>query len=196
MPVIEDLQQHVEDLVVGLLDLVQQNQAVRLAPDGIGELATVVVADVARGCPDQSGDAVTLHELRHVETDHVLVGSEHKLREGPSQLRLAHPCGPQEHEYTNGPTRILEPRAGTAHGLRQRFDRLVLPHDTVVDRFLHLQQALGFLRRDLHQRNARPHRDDLRDVLMGDDRFVVGALGVEVFLQLLDPLLQFEFTIS
>src|SRR5205085_3867818 len=45
--VIEDLQHHVEDIVMGLLDLVKQDDAVRLAAHGLGQLAALFVADVA-----------------------------------------------------------------------------------------------------------------------------------------------------
>jgi hypothetical protein len=45
--VLKDLQQDVEDVRVGLLDLVQQQHAVGLAPHGLGQLAALVVSDVA-----------------------------------------------------------------------------------------------------------------------------------------------------
>ena len=51
MTVVEDLQQHVEDVGVGFLDLVEQDQAVAAPAHEVGELAAVVVADVARGEP-------------------------------------------------------------------------------------------------------------------------------------------------
>src|SRR3546814_21192008 len=56
--VVEDLEEHVEDLRMGLLDLVQQDEAVRLAADGIDELAGVVVADVAGGRTDEAGEEI------------------------------------------------------------------------------------------------------------------------------------------
>ena len=45
---VEHLQQDVEDLGVRLLDLVQQDHAIRPAADRLGQLAALVVADVAR----------------------------------------------------------------------------------------------------------------------------------------------------
>jgi peptide deformylase len=42
-PVLEDLQEDVADVRVGLLDLVQQQDGVRLAADRLGELAALVV---------------------------------------------------------------------------------------------------------------------------------------------------------
>ncbi len=46
-PVLEDLQQRVEHVGVRLLDLVEEHHGERLAPHGLGELTTFVVADVA-----------------------------------------------------------------------------------------------------------------------------------------------------
>src|SRR3712207_9385494 len=46
-PVLQDLQEDVEDVRVGLLDLVEQEHAVRLAAHGLRQLAALVVADVA-----------------------------------------------------------------------------------------------------------------------------------------------------
>ena len=47
--VLQDLEQHVEDLWVGLLDLVQQDHGVGPASDSFGQLASFVVSDVAGG---------------------------------------------------------------------------------------------------------------------------------------------------
>ena len=64
---LEDLQQRVEHVGVGLLDLVEQHHRERLAPHGLGELAALFVADVAGGRADQAADGVLLHVLGHVE---------------------------------------------------------------------------------------------------------------------------------
>src|SRR5262249_17598317 len=45
--VVEQLEQHVEHVVVCLLDLVEQQHAVRAPANGLGELATLLVADVS-----------------------------------------------------------------------------------------------------------------------------------------------------
>ena len=54
LPVLQDLQHDVEDVRVGLLDLVEENDAVGTTPDLLGELATLVVADVAGRRTDQA----------------------------------------------------------------------------------------------------------------------------------------------
>ncbi len=46
-PIVEHLQQHVEHIGVRLLDLVEQDHAVGLAPHRLGQVAALVVADIA-----------------------------------------------------------------------------------------------------------------------------------------------------
>src|SRR3546814_8790212 len=50
-----------------LLDLVEQQHAVRMLVDGIGEQPALVEADVARRRADEARDRMPLHVLRHVE---------------------------------------------------------------------------------------------------------------------------------
>lgn len=51
MPVVEDLEQDVEDIGVGLLHLVEQQQRIRVVAHRLGQLPRVLVADVSRGAP-------------------------------------------------------------------------------------------------------------------------------------------------
>ena len=60
---LQNLEQDVEDVGVGLLDLVEEDDGVGPAAHGLGELAALVIADVARGRTDELGDGVLLHEL-------------------------------------------------------------------------------------------------------------------------------------
>src|SRR5579885_1607778 len=95
---LEDLQQRVEDVGVGLLDLVEEHHRERLAAHGLGELAALVVADVARGGADEPADRVLLHVLGHVEADHRLRFAEEELGELLGQLGLADTGGAEEDE--------------------------------------------------------------------------------------------------
>ena len=79
-PVVENLEQHVEDVVVGLLDLVEQDHREGLSPHGLGELAALLVADVAGRGPDQARDGVLLHVLAHVDPDDVVLGVKERGR--------------------------------------------------------------------------------------------------------------------
>ena len=63
----------VEDLRVGLFNLVKQDHLIRAATDGFGQHTAFVVSDVARRRPDQARDGVLFHKLRHIDTDHRLI---------------------------------------------------------------------------------------------------------------------------
>ena len=98
MPVLEDLEEDVEDLRMGLLDLVEEDDAVVLAADGLGQLAALVEADVAGRGADQARHVVALHELAHVDLDERVLAAEHELGEGLGELRLPDAGGAEEDE--------------------------------------------------------------------------------------------------
>ena len=65
--VVHHLQQQVEHVRMRLLDLIEQQHAMRMLGDGLGEQAALVEADVARRRADQARHGVALHVLGHVE---------------------------------------------------------------------------------------------------------------------------------
>ena len=87
--VVEHLEQDVEDLRVRLLDLVEQHDAVRPAPDRLGQLAALVVADVAGRRTDEPRDRVLLGVLAHVDADDRPLVVEEEVGQRLGQLGLA-----------------------------------------------------------------------------------------------------------
>jgi hypothetical protein len=67
LAVIHDLQEDVEEVRVGLFDLVQQQHAVRMLVDAVGQQTALIETDIARRRADQPGHRVALHVFRHVE---------------------------------------------------------------------------------------------------------------------------------
>ena len=90
--IIEQLQQDVEDLGRGLLDLIQQDHAVGMPPHGFGQLSAFIVANVTRRCANEARDAVFLHVLGHVDAHHRLLVVEQELRQRACQLGLTNSC--------------------------------------------------------------------------------------------------------
>ena len=142
-PVVEHLQEDVEDLGVRLLDLVEQDDRVRPPAHGLGELAALVVADVAGRRADQARHRVPLLVLGHVDPDHRPLVVEHELGERPGELGLADAGRAEEDERADRPVGILEPGAGAAEGVGDRLDRLVLADHALVQPLLHVDQLLG-----------------------------------------------------
>ena len=87
--VVQDLQELVEDARVRLLDLVEEDDAERLLPDRVGQLAADVVSDVARRRADQPLVGVLRGELRHVEADVGALVAEQEARDRLGELGLA-----------------------------------------------------------------------------------------------------------
>ena len=186
MPVLEDLEEDVEDLRMGLLDLVEEHHRVALAPDGLGQLAALVEPDVAGRRPDEAADVVALHELAHVDLDERVLAAEHELGERLGELRLPDAGRPEEDERADRALGILEPGAGPANGLGDDPDRLLLADDPVVERVLHVEQPLRLLLGDAGDRDAGPHRDDLGDLLLVDRRLVAGDLRLPLGTERVD----------
>ena len=170
-PVVEHLQQQVEDVGVGLLDLVEKDHLIGAAAHRLGQRAGLVIADIAGGRADQAGDGVLLHVLRHVDADHRRLVVEQERGQGLGQLGLAHPGGAEKEERAGRAVRVLEAGAGAAHRVADLGHGFVLPHHTLAQRALHVQQLLALALQHLVHRDAGPARDDAGDV-GGLHRFV------------------------
>ncbi len=118
--VVEHLQQDVEDLRVGLLDLVEQDHGVRPAADRLGELAALVVADVAGRRTDQPRHRVLLGVLAHVDADDRPLVVEQEVRERLGQLGLADAGRAEEQERAGRPVGVGDAGPGAPDGVGDR----------------------------------------------------------------------------
>src|SRR5699024_4035283 len=103
--VLEDLQEGVVDLLVGLLDLVEKHDGERLTADLLGELAALLVADVSGGSTEETGGGEAVVELTHVDLDECVVLAEEELGECLRQLGLTDTRRAGEDEGTGGTLR-------------------------------------------------------------------------------------------
>ena len=154
--VVEDLQEDVEDVGVGLFDLVEEDHRVGPPPHRFGELAALVVADVAGRRADQARDRVLLHVLRHVDADHRLLVVEQELGQRARDLGLSDAGRAEEEERTDGSVGVLEAGAGAAHRGRDRRDRFVLPDDAFGDPVLHLEELVLLALEQPRHRDSGP----------------------------------------
>ena len=138
--VVEDLQQHVEHVVVRLLDFVEEDHAVGLAADGLGELAAFLVADVAGRRADQPGDGVFLHVFAHVDAHHVLLAVEERFGQRAGQLGFADAGRAEENERADGALRVLEAGAGADDGVGHGLHGFVLADDALVQNLVEPQE--------------------------------------------------------
>eukprot|EP01136_Pigoraptor_vietnamica_P037821 Opistho-1_new@106316 len=183
--VVQHLQQHVEHIRVGLLDLVEQQHAVGLAAHRLGQVAALVVADIARRRADQARDRVLLHELAHVDADHGFLGVEQETGQCLAQLGLADAGGAEEQEGACGAIRVGQAGPRTADRIGHGADRLVLPHHALVQLHLHVEQLLPLALHQLGDRDAGGARHHLGDLFGADQRAQQRRLAVDPALGLL-----------
>jgi len=67
---------------VRLLDLIEQDHAVRAAAHGFGKLTTFVISHVPWRSADQAGDGMFFLVLAHVNADHSAFFIKQKFRQG------------------------------------------------------------------------------------------------------------------
>ena len=83
------------------------------------------------------------------------------------------PEGPRKMNEPVGRFGSLIPGARAADRLGDGDDRLLLADDALVELVLHADQLLRLGLGQLEDRDARPHRDDVRDLLLADLRLVL-----------------------
>ncbi len=142
MAFFHDLQEHVVDFGVGLLDLVEDHDGVRAAAQGFGQLTGIVVADVSGRRADQAAGGMAFHELGHVQLDQGFLAAEHELGQGLGQLGLANAGRTEEHERADRALRVFQPGACPPHRLGDGLDGFFLADDGLLEFLFHLQQAL------------------------------------------------------
>jgi hypothetical protein len=85
------------------------------AAHGLGQLAALVVADVAGGRTDQPGDRVLLGVLAHVDAHHGALVVEEEVGQRLRQLGLADTGRPEEEERAGRPVGVGDAGAAAAH---------------------------------------------------------------------------------
>src|SRR5215471_14787879 len=126
---VHHLQQDVVEIRMGLLDLVEQDDAVRVGAYGVDQLTALFEAHIARRRADETRDRMLLHVLAHVEARELVAEEQRKLL---GQLRLADAGRTGEQKAARGPVWLPQPCARSLDRLRHQVHGLTLPeHDTI-----------------------------------------------------------------
>ena len=113
--VVEHLQQDVEDVGVRLLDLVEEHDGVGPAADGLGELAALVVADVAREARRSGGPPCASPCTRTCRGAPCACSSSNRnSASARASSVLPTPVGPRKRNEPIGPARVAEAGARAA----------------------------------------------------------------------------------
>ncbi len=129
---------------------------IRLAPDGLAQLAAFLVADIAGRRADQTRDGVFLHVFAHVDADHGVLVVEQKFRERARQLRFADAGRAEENERADRAILILQTGASAPDGIRNRDDGFVLADDALHQALFHFHQLLALAFLQARNRDVRP----------------------------------------
>ena len=138
------------------------------APHRLGELAALVVADVAGRRADEAGHRVLLHVLAHVDADHGPLVVEEELGQRPGQLGLADAGRPEEQERADRPVRVGEAGPAAADGVGDGVHGVVLADDPLVQHLLEADELLHLALHEPADGHAGPLGHDLGDVLLVD----------------------------
>ena len=128
---------------------------VRPAAHGLGELAALLVADVAGRRADEPRHGVLLHVLRHVDADHRVLRVEHELRQRAGELGLADAGRAEEEERADRAVGVLQAGARAAQRVGDGLDGLVLADDALVQALLHVDELLDLALEHPADRDAR-----------------------------------------
>ena len=151
-----------------LFHLVEKNDRVGTASDRFGELTALVVADVSRRRPDQTGDRELFHILGHIDPDQVLFVVEQRLGEGFGEFGLADAGRTEEQKRSERTVRILDARPRAQDRVRDLGDRFVLSDHAAVQNVVEVEQFFALALHQSLYRDAGPAGDDPRDLLLGD----------------------------
>ena len=130
-----------------------------------GELAALVVADVAGRRADEARHGELLHVLAHVDAHHRLLVVEQELGERPRQLGLADAGRAEEHERPDRAVRVGQPGTAAADRVGDGGDRVVLADDALVEQLFEVDELRRLRLHQAVERDAGGLGDDLGDVL-------------------------------
>ncbi len=139
---IHDLQQHVIEIRMRLLDFVEQHHTVRMLVHAVGQQAALVEADVAGRRADQARHRVPLHVFGHVEAKQLDAERGRKLF---CDFGLADAGRTREQVGTDRLLRLAQAGARQLDRCRQRLDRLVLAEHHALQRLLEMPQHFGIV---------------------------------------------------
>ena len=159
-----------------LLDLVEQDDAVRRASDALGEHASFAVAHVACGRSLEAGNRVRFLVFGHVDRQDAT--AEEHVGDGMRGFGLADAGRPAEHERADRPAAVREPCQVGARLRGAAGQRLILADHAPGQRLLDVACGLAGVGQEAADGHAGQVGDDGGDVVLGDGDIGFGIRGV------------------
>ena len=171
LAVIHHLQQDVEQVGMGLLDLVEQQHGVGMLIDAVGQEAALVEADIAGRGADQPRYRMALHIFRHVEAQDM---DAHDVGEPLGNLGLADAGRAGEQVAADRLLGLAQSRSRQLDRRGERIDRPVLAEHHALQLDREVAQHLGIVARHALGRDPRHGGDGLLDLLDADHAAAAG----------------------
>ena len=139
LSIVQNLEQNIEHIGVGLLNLVKENNAVGLSADFFCQLTRLIIANIARRRSHQPGNRVLFHVFGHVQADQGIWRVKQIVGQLLYQLGLAYAGGADEDK---GNRFVLgrDAHAVAADGGGHRLYRLILADNVGFQPFIQLGQ--------------------------------------------------------
>ena len=166
--VVEHLQQHVKHVRMRLFNFVKQNDGIRTAAHGLGQLTALFIAHVSGRRANETRHGEFLHVLRHIDPNEVLFVVKEACGQRLGKLRFANARGAEEQERAQRPVRVLNAGSASLDGLGDDAHGFILPDDSLVERVFEVQKLFALGLHESRNGNARPALDDLRDFFLCD----------------------------
>ena len=166
--IIEDLQQHVEHIRMGFLDLIQQHDRIGASPNGLGQFPAFFVTDITGRCPMSLLTLCrSINSLISMRTMAFSSSKRTSARALQSSV-FPTPVGPKENERPNRPIRVLQPAATATHGVRDGLDRLILTDNSEMQSLFEFKKFFALGLDHTCDRDTRPRADNFGDFLLCD----------------------------
>ena len=143
-PVIEDLEESIKDIRVGLFDFIKENDAVGATPNSFGQLTTFFVTDVAWRCPDEARDGMFFHVFGHIDADDSVFAIEKSGGKGTGEFGFAYAGRSEKKERADGALRVFQAGASADDGVGDCLHRFVLPDYAFVENLVEAEEFVIF----------------------------------------------------
>ena len=183
LALVQDLEEEVEDRFMGLLDLVEEHDAVRLLADLVDKQTALFVTDISRRRTVKERHGVLFLEFRHIEAQQRSFFSEEEFRQGLRELGLTGTRRPEEEERTHRLALLVEAGTGFENGVEHLLHSVILADDAFLENLFAAEQALPLPGLDLAERNAGLFGDDGAQV-RGRQVLMMQLLGTQVIVDL------------
>ncbi len=166
--VIQNLEQDVEYIRMCFFHLIKEDDRIRFAPYGLGQLSALIISDISRRRPNQPGDRILLHIFAHINPYHILFIVKQAFRKSLRKLGLADTCGSQEQEGADRLCRVLDSCLGTQNGIGHFVHTFLLPDDPLMELIRKIKRLVPFSLGQLCDRYTCPAGYDPGDLLLAD----------------------------